>query len=365
MCLRLVEKVFGQLWITCNRSPPSDLLKCSAALWLYKDLNIFVFLRCVSLNICMCRGFLPPGQQSLEAILHLCCHFTAAFHLLPMFTMFGSTLHIMKSFSFVCVLLQGVGQTFTKRRVGAGGVTTLSAPSSVGWIVGWILGVTTLSDAAPGAPHLDQHLYTLRCWPTATLGALYFTLTQGYNIRCPLLYTDPWVHRVPPHLTSALHRPRGILDASQQAIFPGIRVHYTMNSEPGLSLSALTSVLLRVFLWHAAWSDPPCCLRPPVDHTQGWLNHMHLSSASGVKSQTTICRFNGSIMHLRALRCQSEAIVFPVVCIACICIHCGLRWASPSSYWQPLSWSSGPNSTGGRSYKGVDQGGGGHNMHGG
>ena len=80
-----------------------------------------------------------------------------------MFTMFGSTLHIMKSFSFVCVLLQGVGQTFTKRRVGAGGVTTLSAPSSVGWIVGWVLGVTTLSDAAPGTPHLDQHLYTLRC----------------------------------------------------------------------------------------------------------------------------------------------------------------------------------------------------------
>ena len=66
------------------------------------------------------------------------------------------------------------------------------------------------------------------------------------------------------------------------------------------------------------FSDTPlgqihrCCLRPPVDHTQGWLNHMHLSSASGVKSQTTICRFNGSIMHLRALRCQSEAIVFPV-----------------------------------------------------
>ena len=135
----------------------------------------------------MCRGFLPPGQQSLEAILHLCCHFTAAFHLLPMFTMFGSTLHIMKSFSFVCVLLQGVGQTFTKRRVGAGGVTTLSAPSSVGWIVGWVLGVTTLSDAAPGAPHLDQHLYTA-------------LLTQGY-IGCPLLHVDPGVqHQVPSTL---------------------------------------------------------------------------------------------------------------------------------------------------------------------
>ena len=50
--------------------------------------------------MCSCT----TGQQSLAAILHLRRHFTTAFHLLPMFTMFGP-LHIMKF-----VLLYGAVQ---------------------------------------------------------------------------------------------------------------------------------------------------------------------------------------------------------------------------------------------------------------
>ena len=114
--------------------------------------------------------------------------------------MFGSTLHIMKSFSFVCVLLQGVGQTFTKRRVGAGGVTTLSAPSSVGWIVGWVLGVTTLSAAAPGAPHLDSYTCTVN--------------------------TDP-----APHLPSAVHTAQGYLGCPTTSQL--CSVNSTLNTDPG------------------------------------------------------------------------------------------------------------------------------------
>ena len=74
-------------------------------------------------------------------------------------------------------------------------------------------------------------------------------------------------------------------------------------------------------LTHRAWSNfHSCCLGPLATPRPGGdliiCNH---TMASGVKCQTTICRFNVSIMHFAALRCQSEqqqlSTLYQLLCI--------------------------------------------------
>ena len=68
-------------------------IQCDSCFHL-SQLFVFVILQIVRCS-CVSDSLQLVGQQSLVAILHLRPHFTAAFHLLPMFTMFGPTLHVV------------------------------------------------------------------------------------------------------------------------------------------------------------------------------------------------------------------------------------------------------------------------------
>ena len=97
--------MFGQQWITRNRSPVTFVfsLPCGRVLFYISQVCVCVFwelTNCKMLlcccTICTVDSVQQAGHQSLAAILHLRPHFTAAFHVLPMFTMFGPTLHVMQ-----------------------------------------------------------------------------------------------------------------------------------------------------------------------------------------------------------------------------------------------------------------------------
>ena len=75
--------VFTSLW---------SRLVCVCVFW--ELTNCKMLLCCCT--ICTVDSVQQAGHQSLAAILHLRPHFTAAFHVLPVFTMFGPTLHVMK-----------------------------------------------------------------------------------------------------------------------------------------------------------------------------------------------------------------------------------------------------------------------------
>ena len=120
-------------------------------------------------------------------------------------------------------------------------------------------------------------------------------------------------------------------------------------------------------LTHRAWSNfHSCCLGPPATPRPGGdliiCNH---TMASGVKCQTTICRFNVSIMHFGALRCQSEqqlSTLQQLLCILSTFHHLAIILATTHLCW--FGQVEQQQDKAGQCYKGVELGGRcEHNMH--
>ena len=120
------------------------------------------------------RSAVTRGNSTPPLPFYCCIPFTPnVYNVWAHFTYHEALAYVQWSEDFM--LWQGVSWTYTKCRVGQGWqrsnhfICTEQCRmdrrlSSVGWIVGWVLGVTTLSAAAPGVPHLDLYLYTVHLY---------------------------------------------------------------------------------------------------------------------------------------------------------------------------------------------------------